>query len=270
MSIPPEGVPAGDDDADPTGMRDVLSSLPEPGPMPEELADRICASLEREQGMRDQAAWGATAPVHDLSRGRVHRRPQQWILAAAAVVAVGIIGTVVFDDVLGSGSSGDSPAAAVSSPESEDSNAAQEESADGGASEGGEAEASAAGDGADSVAETGVQSIDDQAFAVGAQSVLEVASGQSAQDESGTALRLSMDLGDVKALDEDELESCITAAGMGPTERAWVGAPTAMNGEEVVILGSMGSDEPHEAWALDRTCRQDSEAGVLKGPVSLP
>ncbi|MGB3762739.1 MAG: hypothetical protein WA966_05895 [Ornithinimicrobium sp.] len=269
MSIPPEGVPAGDDDADPTGMRDVLSSLPEPGPMPEELADRICASLEREQGLRDQAAWGAAAPVHDLSRERVHRRPQQWVLAAAAVVAVGVIGTVVFDDLLGSGSSADSPAAAVPSPESENGSAAQQEAADGVASEGGEEKASAP-EGNGSVAETGLRSVDDQSFAVGAQSVLEVASGQPAQDESGTALGLSMDLSDVRALDDDELDRCITAAGMGSTERAWIAAPTVMNGEEVVILGSMGSDEPHEAWALDRTCRNDSAAGVLKGPVSLP
>ena len=77
MSIPPEGVPTGNDDADPTGMRDVLSSLPEPGPMPEDLADRICASLEHEQRLRAQPHWGATAPVHDLAQQRARRRPQQ-------------------------------------------------------------------------------------------------------------------------------------------------------------------------------------------------
>ncbi len=255
MSIPPEGTPTGNDDADPTGMRDVLSSLPEPGPMPEDLADRICASLEREQGRRAEKAWDSTAPIHDLAHERSHRRPQQWILAAAAVVAVGVIGTVVFDDLLGSGSSGDSPAAALSSPANEESG-----------SDSGTTDL----DSSELLSDTTLQSVDDDAFAVGAQSLLEVASGQPAQDPSNPALGLSIDLDDVKALDDDELDRCVAAAGFRPTERSWVGAPTAVNGEEVVILGSTGSEDPHEAWALDRTCPENSEAGVLKGPVSLP
>ena len=42
---------------DPTGMRALLSSLPDPGPMPEDLVARITAALAHEAG----ADAGATA-----------------------------------------------------------------------------------------------------------------------------------------------------------------------------------------------------------------
>ena len=39
---------------DPTGVRALLSSLPEPGPMPEHLVERISASLAAEQANRSR------------------------------------------------------------------------------------------------------------------------------------------------------------------------------------------------------------------------
>ncbi len=295
MSIPPQGIPTGSHDADPTGMRDVLSSLPEPGPMPDDLADRICASLERERGLRGaQQPWDSQSRVHDLDRERAHRRPQQWILAAAAVLAVGVIGTVVFDQVLNSQGSADSAAANVPTPQREESGG---DSADAQVEEGGAADSDAGafaddvdpdranaesdaqgGDdsadsdlsAADSLAQDALQGVDDDVFALGARSLLDVASGQSAEDSSDLALALPLDLSDVQPLDEDELENCIAAAGMQPAERTWVGAPTAISGEDVVIVGSTGPDEPQQAWALDQTCPDNADAAVLMGPVSLP
>ena len=296
MSIPPQGVPTGNHDADPTGMRDLLSSLPEPGPMPDDLADRICASLEREQGLRGaQQPWDSHARVHDLARERAHRRPQQWILAAAAVLAVGVIGTVVFDQVLDSQGSADSAAANVPTPQREESGG---DSADAQVEEGSaadsdedafaddvdpdranaESEAQGGGDdsadsdlgAADSLAQDALEGVGDDVFALGARSLLDVASGQSAEDSADLALALPLDLSDVQPLDEDELDNCIAAAGMQPAERTWVGAPTAISGEEVVIVGSTGPNEPQQAWALDQTCPDNADAAVLRGPVSLP
>ncbi len=297
MSIPPKGVPTGKDDADPTGMRDVLSSLPEPGPMPSDLADRICASLEREQGLRaDPQPWDADARVHDVPSERVHRRPQQWILAAAAVLAVGVIGTVVFDQVLSSQPSSDSVAANVPSPQREESG--DEGAADGGESENDSADAgevessveeeanpqlsesaeqgtdedSAGSDstGVNPLARAALQAVDDDVFAVGAKSLLGVASGQTEDDSPGQTFDPALDLSDIQPLNEDELDSCVSATGLESSDRSWAGAPTSINGADIVIVGSTGPEDPEQAWALDETCPDDSAASVLKGPVSLP
>ena len=40
---------------DPTGIRDLLSALPDPGPMPQDLVERIEARLAVEQVSRQQA-----------------------------------------------------------------------------------------------------------------------------------------------------------------------------------------------------------------------
>lgn len=95
--------PAGD--ADPTGMRALLSSLPDPGPMPEHLVARIQAALQEERERQDtepaavgaqQAATpptlGAMEPPHpqpslphhvvSLDSARARRRP--WLLPSAA------------------------------------------------------------------------------------------------------------------------------------------------------------------------------------------
>lgn len=79
---PPPGPP--DPEDDPTGMRALLSSLPDPGPMPEDLVTRITASLAAERE--------GHAPVEPIA----HRRRPLWRtagLAAAAVAVIGIGGT---------------------------------------------------------------------------------------------------------------------------------------------------------------------------------
>ncbi len=78
MSAPHEFHPDSVED-DPTGMRDLLSSLPDPGPMPEDLVARITASLASEQ---------ARPALDELAR---RRRPHR-ILVAAAAAAVVVVG----------------------------------------------------------------------------------------------------------------------------------------------------------------------------------
>ena len=60
---PPPGTP--DPDDDPTGMRALLSSLPEPGPMPADLVARITASIAAEQQHRAVAV-----PIHPARNHR--------------------------------------------------------------------------------------------------------------------------------------------------------------------------------------------------------
>lgn len=89
--IPTRSEPSGDDD--PTGVRALLSSLPEPDPMPAHLVERINASLAAEQAQR--AATSSSSPVTPLL-ATARRRPRLMFAiagAAAAVVLVTAVGT---------------------------------------------------------------------------------------------------------------------------------------------------------------------------------
>jgi hypothetical protein len=83
-------------DDDPTGVRDLLSSLPEPDPMPEHLVERINASLAAEQAQRaTTVSGGSVTPL--LATGRRRARLLFAVAgAAAAVVVVAVVGTNMF------------------------------------------------------------------------------------------------------------------------------------------------------------------------------
>lgn len=109
---------AHDDDTDPTGMRALLRRLPDPGPMPDDLVQRIHASLA------DLPPFETTTDLDDAASGDVSRgtrgaaRPPWWIRHAgkAAVAAVVLIGGgAVATGQLGSlGSGGDAATSADS------------------------------------------------------------------------------------------------------------------------------------------------------------
>jgi hypothetical protein len=94
VSVPPVP-PRGPDDLDPTGIRALLSAMPDPGPMPADLVQRIQASIAAEQAAR---AGGVRpeATVVPLHAGSEHAgRRQRWqrfvlVAAAAAVAAVAV------------------------------------------------------------------------------------------------------------------------------------------------------------------------------------
>ncbi len=84
---------------DPTGMRALLRSLPDPGPMPSTLAARIEASIAAEAGARGarsqapaavgpaprRAAGVPSRDVSDLATRRARRfgSPVKWLVGAA-------------------------------------------------------------------------------------------------------------------------------------------------------------------------------------------
>ncbi|NMM23630.1 MAG: hypothetical protein HHJ11_09060 [Phycicoccus sp.] len=91
--------PAGSSpDDDQTGVRALLSGLPEPDPMPAYLVERISASLAAEQAQR--AVLASDASVTPLLATR--RRPRRVLFslagAAAAVVLIGVLGTNLVRD----------------------------------------------------------------------------------------------------------------------------------------------------------------------------
>ncbi len=76
-------------EVDPTGMRALLSSLPEPGPMPADLAARITAALEHEAAVGPRPAVAGGSGVVPLRR----RHPLGTaIIAAASAAAVLLVG----------------------------------------------------------------------------------------------------------------------------------------------------------------------------------
>lgn len=92
---PPTPPGRGEPEHDPTGMRDLLGALPDPGPMPEDLVRRITASLAAEQAARagdpHRDADGSDATVVPLDS----RRRWNWRHVAAAAAAVAVIGVGV-------------------------------------------------------------------------------------------------------------------------------------------------------------------------------
>jgi hypothetical protein len=94
-------VPASPDD-DPTGVRDLLSSLPQPDPMPGYLVERINASLAAEQAQR--AASSSTVSVTPLLATRRRRLGRVLFAIAGAAAAVALV-AVVGDNLFKTGQS---------------------------------------------------------------------------------------------------------------------------------------------------------------------
>jgi hypothetical protein len=82
----PHGGASESPEDDPTGVRNLLAGLRDPGPMPPELSARISAALADEQTRRE-------AELHEVINLTEHRRRRsRWILPAAAAAAVVVAG----------------------------------------------------------------------------------------------------------------------------------------------------------------------------------
>jgi len=86
-------------DDDQTGVRALLSGLPEPDPMPAYLVERISASLAAEQAQRAVLTSGASVtPLLGTARRRPGRLLFSLAGAAAAVVLIGVLGNNLVRD----------------------------------------------------------------------------------------------------------------------------------------------------------------------------
>ncbi len=115
--------PASSPDDDPTGVRALLSALPEPDPMPAYLVERINASLTAEQSQR-AASFSRERVTPLVAAGRRRPGPVLFAIAgAAAVVMVAVLGTSLFK-INQTGGSATSLSAAVAPSHSRSSSAA--------------------------------------------------------------------------------------------------------------------------------------------------
>jgi len=100
-------------DDDPTGVRALLSSLPEPDPMPDHLVERINASLAAEQAQR--AAKMSSGSVTPLLTAAQHRRPRLLFAIAGAAAAVVLLAVIGSDMFMGNQNTATSTSAAINS-----------------------------------------------------------------------------------------------------------------------------------------------------------
>ena len=89
-------------DDDPTGVRDLLSSLPQPAPMPDYLVERINASLAAESAQRaatSSTAWGTSGTPVTALLAPARRRSGRVVFAlagaAAAIALFAVVGNVL-------------------------------------------------------------------------------------------------------------------------------------------------------------------------------
>jgi hypothetical protein len=91
----PQG-PSSEDEHDPTGIRDLLASLPEPGPMPDDVMRSIQSALAEEQQQRSSDHSNVSPLVASTSTSESSRPERtgtvRWLRPLAAVGAAAAIG----------------------------------------------------------------------------------------------------------------------------------------------------------------------------------
>lgn len=277
-----------DSDPDPTGIRALLSSLPDPGPMPEELVDRITTSLREEQRRRESVPVAVAEDrgrVVSLDEERQRRRPTRVLSALGAAAAVAVAATVATSQIFGGGTSADLGASAQYGQDTADS-----AGADGGAQD----DAAATEDedqGAPDVAGPGVAGGDrdqeegaeagggapgdgQQLFDAAPEVV--VVPGTLALTRDAFVEQLRQEVGAWQAgersgapsggLGSEDATACTRSVpdALQPRAELHVSAGT-LDGDDMVVLVQTAPG-PTTAWVLPSSCAR-GPAELLHGPV---
>lgn len=280
------------DDTDPTGIRDLLAALPDPGPMPEDLVARIQARLDVEQAHRAStvpAASGATVArvadgVVDLAAERGRRRPARTVAVLGAAAAGLLVTSVALAQLVdGDGLVGADTAAVYPSltRAGDDSAGAAQDGGDEAQSLSGAGDDSATGD-SGGVAEDGDAASGDPLGAVlsapdedlGGRLAVLPGLGGITEAELVPALlaSLSSDLHSYGAEDLtlEEAKSCWEALE-GPrgftdyvATRADLGS--AASSSPVVAVVGLTADGTGELWALPESCTDGAQVEPVSGP----
>lgn len=263
-------------DDDPTGVRHLLSSLSDPGPMPDDLVARIRADLEAEAGRGVTAAAGH--PPVDLTTGR-RPHPVLWVGVAAAavlVLAVGAMSTMNgwLPGLVTAGGSND----VASMAQAESGVADGADPADGQQARASAQEEDRAGQGADEAEEAGTSALVPEPTmrlastdeAVTASTAVEHAQNLLLGDATNPA---SSPLVGSRLFDPDAAAACATAVmtstGTEPADLLAVLAVDLVrfDGEQTVMLVLRGSRQV-TAYVVRPTCGRTS-ADLVAGPFPL-
>jgi len=262
---------------DPTGMRDLLASLPDPGPMPEDLVARITAALA-EESRAAQASFTAKkagrvvdAPPTTLDAGNVvplrpHRPTLRHLgVAAAVVTAIGLGGAA-----LGAWpSSLTGPIAALSEASSADSEAGAAPAAPGAdeSSKGGDAEAGA-----------GVSDLSATDRLDGVTIVMSGAEHSSDALAAAASTLVTTTYPTVTPLTAEApgigpiataigARTCADALGISPDAGILVDVSEVDGAPAAVLIATDGG--ARTAYAVSRSCTTRSPM-LIAGPIALP
>lgn len=261
VSVPP--VPSrGPDDLDPTGIRALLGAMPDPGPMPEDLVQRIQASIAAEQAARAEGAPadGTVVPLHGGRRGW---QRLALVAAAAAVAAVVVPALLVGNPStwlasLTGSSPGSGSAASMAGVHAQSSV---------------ESSAGAARNGSGAVTPGAVPAVARVTIYVSGAAYTSSSFAQQVATFAANQLvpvappaSQAPDLG--RAADAAGLTPCLTALHLDP--KAQVKADLAtFDGRSAVVIVATSSTAPttHLAYAVDRGC-VSGPVQILAGPVA--
>lgn len=264
-----------DDELDPTGVRDMLANLPDPGPMPADLVARISQSLLLEQERRAEPAGEAvSASPISLDAERQRRRPGRTVLWLGGAAAVAMVATVsvnqLFDDGSDSGVSAQAPARDASEAGGDAGAPAPAADAPGSADD--------ADDAGDVAAPTEVDSLAEAEDGVASpQSEGEAAAGAEVLGLSGT---LSLSSTDVAAQVQEwltaepapgaiswttaQVNDCIDQQNLDTSRAGQVLVANATWSADPAMVLVARADVGGTAWVLTPDCD-----AVLTGPVTL-
>ncbi|MGD8199392.1 hypothetical protein ACQE98_01850 [Ornithinimicrobium sp. W1679] len=288
-------------EADPTGMRALLSSLPDPGPMPEDLVRRIEARLavEAHAAARPSSRPRPADHLVDLAAERSRRRPGRTV-AILGVAAAGLLTTTVgLGQALDGGIFGSRTAMDT---------AAQYPSGADAAGAGGQADAGAGQDdagndgsgadedaGADQRSDDSATEMDDGAAAGGAQGGTEEAAGSMMAADAPSLPEDVQILGSLGTVTREDYLGRVQQVADGSTPQAEAGrltwsqvagcwsatgsphrwdsvhaAEAELSDDPVVVLLGTSGDRG-EAFLMPWPCTTVAEsAGDAAAPLPLP
>ena len=257
---------------DPTGMRALLAGLPDPGPMPSHVVDRINASIAAEQESR------AGTRVVSLAE---RRRPWRRLGLAAAAVAVAAVAVPAL--LTGTGPGGVLASLSGSAGQSSSAAGALSQEAGSGAQDlaGGSAGPSAGSSAGSTAGAAGDGSAADKRMAApaGGVTIYQTNTAYTAKgfprqvqafiDRPGSPLApLAAESPSIgPAGTPIGLEPCLDALHLEPATRVMADLATFEGTQAVVLVVS--SDTGQTAFAVRRSCTA-GHTSPLAGPVSLP
>lgn len=278
-----------EDDLDPTGVRALLANLPDPGPMPDELVQRISRSLELEQARRVSAAnsSGPSDPAHgtesdadtssviggnvvSLTTERRRRRPGRTVLWLGGAAAVAMVATVSVNQLIGEDTPADTGVAAhvPSAGDSTEEGAADQESAEEDAAAPGAVPEDAEPSASDGVSEP--PPLDsDGAGDVGSSTRIYAAAGTvelTSTDWTGeVSTWLSTDLSrEESTWGAAQVRECLADGGLDTGHANLVVLSDAVWAQEPATLVVAEATTGDTAWVLTPDCDT-----VLSGPTPL-